>query len=73
MKAAASGCSYLVHAQRAERQRFAGVGVDEQHLGVQDHTVASRKRLRDELLEVSHLKHPDRKSRCGIITIATGV
>lgn len=50
------GASDLVHAQRAEGERLAGVGVDEQHLGVQNHTVAAGERPRDVVLEVCHLE-----------------
>lgn len=48
--------SRLVDAEGPEGQRLAGLGVDEEDLGVQDHAVASGESLRDVLLEMSHLE-----------------
>ena len=50
--------AYLVHAQRTEGKGFAGVGVNEEDLGVQDHAVAAGEGLGDELFEVGHLEGP---------------
>ena len=47
---------YLVHAQRAEGEGLAGVGVDEEDFSVQDHAVAAGEGLGDELLKVGHLQ-----------------
>lgn len=43
-------------AQSSKGQRFTGLCVDQQDFGVQDHTVASRERLRDVVLKVGHLQ-----------------
>lgn len=46
-----------MHPQCPEGQWLAGVGVDEEHLGIQDHAVATNKGLRDELFKMGHLEH----------------
>ena len=44
-----------MHAQRAEGQRLARPGVDEEHLAVQNQVLAGGEGVGDELLEVAHL------------------
>lgn len=48
-------CSHLVDTQGPKRQRFAGLRVDQKDFSIQNHTVATRKGLRDVLFEMSHL------------------
>ena len=50
-------CTHLVYTECAKRQWFAGGCVDEQHFAVQNQLRPARKRLRNELLEVCHLKY----------------
>lgn len=53
--------------QGPERQRFAGLGVDQEHFSVQYHTVASREGLGDVVLEMRYLKHRRRASKILIL------
>lgn len=50
-----------MNAQRAERQRFAALSVDQENFGVQDHAVAAGERLRDEVSEMCHLEYGTKK------------
>lgn len=47
---------YLVHSQSPKGQWFACVVVNQEHLGVQDHTLTPRKSFRDVVLKVGHLE-----------------